>query len=348
MEGNFISVAASGTSLLPEIPGVALADGGSDNTIGGTAAGAGNVMSGPVELGGDRDVLEGNLIGTDATGLVYLSNSGGGSETVEISGSGNTVGGTTVGARNVIDEDLTITGQYASGTPGNNLIQGNFIGTDITGTKFLSEASLLLIETSNNTIGGTAAGAGNVIVGSHDGSGIYITDGGSSNPTQGNLVQGNFIGTDPTGTVNFGRGSVGITIYPGRGDHNVSNNTIGGTAAGAGNVIAYNVGGIVSGPGQLHPGQLHLRQRCRRAPGDRPGPERSQPRHTRCPEQQPGPDHPLHHGGDHDHRGDAQWHPEHPIPHPVLRQRSGQPQRVRRGPDVPRRRDGDDGCRRQR
>ena len=245
VEGNFINVTASGTSLLPEFPGVALGDGGSDNTIGGTAAGAGNVMSGTVALDGDRDLLEGNLIGTDATGLVGLPDTGGGQRDVEIYGSGNTVGGTTVGARNVIVENLTIIGQYGSS---GNLIQGNLFGTDITGTKVLGAARLILLETSNNTIGGTAAGAGNVIANnplvSNVVPGIEIGDGLTGNPTQGNVVQGNFIGTDATGTRDFGF-NPGIEIDAGVGDHNVKDNIIGGTAAGAGNVIAHNFGGGV-------------------------------------------------------------------------------------------------------
>ena len=244
VEGNYIGVVASGSSAMLQYSGQALADAGTDETIGGTAAGAGNVMAGSINLSGIGDLLEGNLIGTDATGLVALSGGGG---TVQVGGTANTVGGTTAAARNVILGSLVVTGQYAPGTPANNLIQGNFIGTDITGRKLLSSGSLLLLETSDNTIGGTAAGAGNVIVGSYTGSGIEIGDGSSGQPTEDNLIQGNFIGIDPTGTTDFGLGSVGITLDAETGVQNVSDNTIGGTAAGAGNVIAHNVAGVVIG-----------------------------------------------------------------------------------------------------
>jgi hypothetical protein len=63
-----------------------------------------------------------------------------------------------------------------------------------------------------------------------------------------NLVQGNFIGTDPTGTASLGNG-VGVEIAGG-----AHNNVIGGpvvptvVVAGAGNVIAHNTGtGVVIG-----------------------------------------------------------------------------------------------------
>src|SRR5262249_20081384 len=96
--------------------------------------------------------------------------------------------------------------------------------------------------TSDTTIGGTSAGARNVISGNHS-SGISIRGlgiGGS------NLVQGNFIGTDVTGSLPLGNTSGGVNR-----NNNTSGNTIGGTAAGAGNLIAFNAGsGVdVSGSG---------------------------------------------------------------------------------------------------
>src|SRR5205823_3068765 len=50
----------------------------------------------------------------------------------------------------------------------------------------------------------------------------------------GNQLQGNYIGTDPTGTVDVGNDEEGINVS------NASNNFIGGTASGAGNVISGN------------------------------------------------------------------------------------------------------------
>ena len=57
--------------------------------------------------------------------------------------------------------------------------------------------------TSGVTIGGTQPGEGNLI--SDNAVGIYIY--GSLN-----VIQGNKIGTDVTGTLDFGNGSAGIVI----------------------------------------------------------------------------------------------------------------------------------------
>ena len=117
-------------------------------------------------------------------------------------------------------------------TTAGNLIQGNYIGTDITGTAALGNggSGIQIFETQPatgvNTVGGTSAAARNVISG-NGGSGI-------SGGGHGILIQGNFIGTDVNGTGNLGNVASGIDMAC------VDNNTIGGTAAGAGNVIAFN------------------------------------------------------------------------------------------------------------
>lgn len=105
------------------------------------------------------------------------------------------------------------------------MIQGNYIGTDATGTQAVGNGGDGVSAGSNTTIGGMAAGAGNVIS-DNAGNGVTLTG-------NGNLVLGNLIGTDRTGTQALGNGSNGVSITG-------SNNTIGGTAAGAGNVIAFN------------------------------------------------------------------------------------------------------------
>ncbi|MCH8961199.1 MAG: hypothetical protein IH820_07690 [Bacteroidetes bacterium] len=147
--------------------------------------------------------------------------------------SNNTIGGTTVGAGNLISGNIrhgvAING---SGTTG-NVVQGNYIGTDKNGTADLGntlEGVFIRAGASNNTIGGTDSGAGNVISGNND-NGVFIA--GSS--TTGNLIQGNYIGTDVTGTAALGNGGWGVLIAGG-----TSNNTIGGTGAGAANTIAFN------------------------------------------------------------------------------------------------------------
>lgn len=112
----------------------------------------------------------------------------------------------------------------------NNIVRGNFIGTDVTGTASLGNASGVLIESgaTNNTIGGTVAAGRNLISGNVIG--VEITGSGTSN----NSVQGNFIGTDLTGAaaLNNLRGMLIST--------EASNNLIGGANTAARNVISSN------------------------------------------------------------------------------------------------------------
>jgi len=111
-----------------------------------------------------------------------------------------------------------------------NVIEGNFIGTDVTGTQALGNTTAgvqVLCGSANNKIGGTAASARNVISGNSHGVWFPCVGG------QGNLVQGNFIGTDVNGTTALGNSSAGVDIHG-------NDNTIGGTTAGAGNLISGN------------------------------------------------------------------------------------------------------------
>ena len=85
-----------------------------------------------------------------------------------------------------------------------------------------------------NLIGGTAAGAGNLISGNVQ-DGIFVTN------STGILIQGNRIGVNPAGTGATSNGANGITIA------GTGSNVIGGTVSGAGNVISGNLGnGIAS------------------------------------------------------------------------------------------------------
>jgi hypothetical protein len=97
---------------------------------------------------------------------------------------------------NLISGNSGTAGIYLDGSgpaPGaaSNTIQGNFIGTDVTGTVALGNSNGIRTFNpgANNLIGGTATGAGNLISG--NGNGIFIGFSGSPNLT----VQGNRIGT---------------------------------------------------------------------------------------------------------------------------------------------------------
>ena len=121
-------------------------------------------------------------------------------------------------------------------TNGGDIVRGNDLGTDATGTVAKGDpingaADLqngLAVISSANTIGGTTPAARNVISGNGF-NGIRIYSGAS-----GNVVEGNYIGTDATGTKAVGNTYNGVEIL------DATNNTIGGTAVGEGNVISGN------------------------------------------------------------------------------------------------------------
>lgn len=185
----------------------------------------------------DNCVIEGNFIGTDPTGTLDLGNSGTG---VRIAGDGNRIGGTVPAARNLIS------GNYESGVlieGSENVVRGNYIGTDKDGVAPLGNYQGILVSWGQNTmIGGNdgddgvidgGIGARNVISG-NNANGIVIS--ASFPPTIGAVtIMGNIIGLDASGSEalgnlesaihNNGRNRTGIT-------------TIGGTAPGAGNVIS--------------------------------------------------------------------------------------------------------------
>jgi len=229
VEGNYIGTDAAGSAALGNLTGVFIVF-APGNTIGGTASGARNVISGNngfgVVLEGAGNKVEGNYIGTDATGSAALGNFDG----VGINAPSNTIGGTASGARNVISGNYEV-GIIITFETGNK-VEGNYIGTDATGSAALGNTHGVLIDSSSNTIGGTASGARNIISGNNEHA-III-----ENTATANKVEGNYIGTDVTGTAPLGNTGFGVYILF------ASSNIIGGTAAGARNVISGNDIGV--------------------------------------------------------------------------------------------------------
>ncbi len=239
VEGNYIGTSITGTVGLGNDSDGVIINAAPGNTIGGTVAEARNVISGNSGrgvrvqgIGATGNLFQGNYIGTDVTGTLDFGNSNDG---IFISGGGsNTIGGTTAGTRNIISGN---NGNGIQITADGNLVQGNYIGVDVTGAARLGNGKpsldtgdgVFINGAATNTIGGTAAGAGNVIS-SNVSEGIEIIDGAST----GNVVQGNFIGTDLTGTVPLGNGKDGILLNAAK------NTTVGGTASGARNIISAN------------------------------------------------------------------------------------------------------------
>lgn len=206
-----------------------------------------------ISVNGERNVFEGNFIGTDKDGTKALLASDENGNPVrqwaglwldgnwdsdgdgDLDGGHHVCGGTSVGARNVIAGN-TVNLVVASQA---NRIVGNYIGTDATGTRALgsdlgistySDAGHLV---ANNVIGGTESGEGNLISGNLN-TGLAL--GGVT--TYSNRVEGNLIGTDVTRLQPLPNGfGVGV-------GYSSHDNVIGGKEPGMGNVIAYNGAGI--------------------------------------------------------------------------------------------------------
>jgi hypothetical protein len=247
IEGNFLGTDVTGTQALPNFNGDVLVNGSPDNLIGGTTPAARNVIfhvvlngfdaaTGQVLTNSGGNRVEGNFIGTDMTGTALLHgvNGPGGGIIIESSPS-NTIGGTAPGAGNVINGKFGVFGSALEiDDASDNVVQGNLIGTDFTGTVALSSGVVISgqgLPATRNLIGGTSPAARNIIP-----EGIAIRGGRGD----GNLVEGNYIGTDITGTV-----ALGHYIAESEGGVFVESavNAIGGTTPGAGNLISGNQGG---------------------------------------------------------------------------------------------------------
>ena len=254
VSGNRIGTTAGGLSLLGnENQGVRLRNGATGNTVGGRnasafALSAGNLIAGHrddevrvADLGTSGNLVVGNFLGVDRTGAAGLPS---GDSGIELNNApGNTVGGADPRLGNVISgnrgDGILISGLGASG----NLVQGNRIGTNAAGTAAISNVTEDGIEINgapDTTVGGAAAGAGNLISGNEN-NGIRLRNG----PT-GTLIQGNRIGTNAEGTAAIPNGESGILLEGGA-SSGASNNTIGGVNASAGVLSA---GNLISGNGR--------------------------------------------------------------------------------------------------
>ncbi len=175
-----------------------------------------------------NNVIEGNYIGTDASGVFAAPNAVNG---VAIFGAStnNRIGGTTAAARNVISGNASSGIQIGSGNAGHNIVRGNYIGLNAFGSAAVPNGGNGVFTNSpDNIIGGTGPGARNVISANLL-PGIFI--GVASART---IVQGNYIGTDATGSADIGNQQNGIF------DDGAPDNVIGDSTFAARNVIAGN------------------------------------------------------------------------------------------------------------
>lgn len=234
--GNYIGTDAAGDADLGNSTDGVFIDHSPDVLIGSTTAGTGNVISGN-NTNGVRIIddpsstfttairVQGNIIGLNATGTTDLGNTLDG---VHIDNCNNVrVGSTLTSGRNIISGNNNH-GIEILGASTGTLVEGNFIGTDISGT--LDRGNTfdgVLTDASGNTIGG--AGTARNIISGNAFHGVALLN--VSAP--GNLVQNNFIGTDVNGTNPIANTLTGVII-------NGVGNTLGG-AAGLGNTVAFNL-----------------------------------------------------------------------------------------------------------
>ncbi len=218
-------------------PGIELAEGPQNNTIGGVTAALRNIISGnggygilARGAGTSGNVISGNYIGTNAPGTAALGN-----------GQASNWAGLAIydGAQDNIVTGNVISGNTAQGlviadtNTDANRVTGNFIGTNPAGTVAIPNqwsGVAIYSGAGSNVIGGTQPAARNIISGNGN-QGVVIAGEGADS----NRIEGNYIGTDVSGTAALPNIYAGVSIFGG-----AQSNVIGGTMAGAGNVLSGN------------------------------------------------------------------------------------------------------------
>ncbi len=231
VEGCYVGLDASGTMVRGNrIAGIGVTSGA--HRIGGTAPGAGNVIAGQtigIDLSSPQqgNVIQGNVIGLLANGIASGSSLG-----INLASPGTLVGGAAPGAGNVVSGHQG-DGINLSAEASGSVIQGNRIGTDVTGEYAISNTAIgvSIAGADNVLVGGAAPGAGNLISGNGGNAVTLLGNGG--------VVQGNLLGVNATATGPIPNGQ-GVHLAQAFGA------TIGGLGSGEGNVIADNLGsGVV-------------------------------------------------------------------------------------------------------
>ncbi|HTO48732.1 MAG TPA: DUF4347 domain-containing protein, partial [Burkholderiales bacterium] len=202
IQGNYIGTNAAGTAALGNGETGIWLNRGNNNTIGGAAAGAGNVISGNGFSGGwqgvlvqnsDGNLIQGNLVGTNAAGTAAMPNGWAGIE-LNTGSDNNSVIGNLVSGNT---KDGIVIWQSTG-----NIVQGNTIGTNLAGTGGNGQSGVWITDASNNTIGGTSVGQGNLISGNVR-AGVEVD--GTSSTASGNVMLGNSI---------YNNGGLGIDLNP--------------------------------------------------------------------------------------------------------------------------------------
>jgi len=236
VEGNTIGLNAAGTAAVANsVVGSYLVAGASNNSF------TGNVISGNTseglriaDAGTTGNTVSGNFVGTAPDGNSAIGNCFAG-VAVNWSATGNQVGGVLPGQRNVLSGNGTV--GLAFGGSVNNAAYGNYIGTNPAGTAAVPNGFAGVYLTGGATANhlGGGPGTGNLI----SGNGLFYSVGvlEADVGTSGNFIQNNTIGLGATGTAAFTNQFEGISISGG-----AQNTLVGGTTAGASNIISGNSG----------------------------------------------------------------------------------------------------------
>ncbi len=264
--GNFIGTDVTGTAAVGNTySGVAISNGAQFNVVGTNGDGVSdsverNIISGNQfqdgivisNSGTTHNTVSGNYIGTDVTGTIGLGNGVNGI-TIEDGAQSNVIGTNGDGAGDAVEGNvISFNGHDGVALKGDgtdfNVIAGNFIGTDATGTQPLGNGTIasddgvsLRFGPKFNRIGTDGDGVsdaveGNVIA-ANSGAGILILDPGTDN----NVAAGNYIGTDVSGTVGLGNHN-GVRIGGGAANNLIGTDGDGTADADEGNIIAFNAG----------------------------------------------------------------------------------------------------------
>jgi len=214
ISGNFIGTDVSGTLAAANHVGVYV-DNSSDNAIGCTTPDERNVISGNTDEGVEiygvtptfnakDNLVQGNFIGTDKTGLVDLGNGGAGVKIYD--GSNNTIGvdslsmlasgGNVISGNGSNGVEIASLVMVVASTTTENVVQGNFIGTDRGGTLNLHNdgSGVAIYDADSNVVGGVTSPLGNVIA-NNGRSGVLVEETiiSGPNPAIKNSIRGNSI-----------------------------------------------------------------------------------------------------------------------------------------------------------
>lgn len=246
LDGRLL-VQLEGSVAGPSASGLVFAPGSDGSSVRGLVIGGfgvGDRSGNGIVIDAADVAVQGDYIGTDPTGTLANGNGFAGFTSSPGSGArGERIGGTHPSARNLISGNGSSAGYPHSGA----VIQGNYIGTDVTGSRALPNASvsdagaLSIDEARGVTVGGDEPGATNLVSGN-------ASYGLAPEISPELVIAGNLIGTDWTGRVPLPN-TVGIIVA---GDQTGS--VIGGGSHGASNLVSGNlVAGIVDGStGGLH------------------------------------------------------------------------------------------------